>query len=91
MNFSPQDLALKPLPSTAGQGRALWGLLIQGLELKPLTMQWFVWCCKVIFGWICCYMFLKTFSKPSPVYVRARLIIDSRRNSDLLPPVLVLH
>lgn len=47
--------------------------------------------CKVIFGWICCYTFLKTFRKPSAVYVCARLIIDSRRDSDLLPSILALH
>lgn len=47
MNFSLQDLALKPLARTAGQWSALWGLLIQGLELKPLSIQWFIWCCAV--------------------------------------------
>lgn len=52
MNFPLQDLALKP--RTAGQWSALWGLLIQGLELTTLNASSgsLVLCCKVVFGWI---------------------------------------
>lgn len=57
-------------------------------------------CCKMKFScvlwcsWWRCFVFLKTLRKPWLIYVLARLLIDSRRNSDwmyLLLSILAPH